>query len=106
MDHAHALASERKVGCATGGLTMLTSSLGLLTTASKSADGTYAYNSATVRYTSHIPCHHPTCQPVVVLLSCWRGDHSLLSRLSSDFPSIVRLVGDQGIGFCTWNVHF
>jgi hypothetical protein len=33
-----------------GGLTLLTSSLGLLTTASKSADGSYAYNSATVPF--------------------------------------------------------
>lgn len=34
----------------TGGLTVLTSSLGLLTTASKSSDGSYAYNSATVPF--------------------------------------------------------
>ena len=33
-----------------GGLTLLTSSLGLLTTASKSKDGSYAYNSATVPF--------------------------------------------------------
>jgi hypothetical protein len=33
-----------------GGLTLLTSSLGLLTTASKSEDGSYAYNSATVPF--------------------------------------------------------
>ena len=31
-------------------LTLLTSSLGLLTTASKSADGSYAYNSASVPF--------------------------------------------------------
>lgn len=33
-----------------GALTLLTSSLGLLTTASKSKDGSYAYNSATVPF--------------------------------------------------------
>jgi hypothetical protein len=33
-----------------GALTVLTSSLGLLTTASKSKDGSYAYNSATVPF--------------------------------------------------------
>lgn len=33
-----------------GGLTVLTSSLGLLTTASKSSDGSYGYNSASVPF--------------------------------------------------------
>lgn len=36
------------------GLTVLTSSLGLLTTASKSADGTYAYNSATIPFLAEL----------------------------------------------------
>lgn len=43
---------EPMAACApcAGGLTLLTSSLGLLTTASKSEDGSYAYNSATVPF--------------------------------------------------------
>mmetsp|Transcript_20867 Transcript_20867/g.62797 ORF Transcript_20867/g.62797 Transcript_20867/m.62797 type:complete len:334 (+) Transcript_20867:371-1372(+) len=39
---------------AASGLTLTTSSLGLLTTASKSADGTYAYNSATVPFLAEL----------------------------------------------------
>lgn len=59
------------------GLTVLTSSLGLLTTASKSPNGTYAYNSATV----------PFLAELLKLVVSFR----LLRRQQRDAPELARM---------------
>lgn len=59
------------------GLTLLTSSLGLLTTASKSVDGTYAFNSATVPFLAEL---------VKLLVSFY-----LLRKQQAESPELARM---------------